>query len=86
MCSTFEFLLISASDAYWGTLSGMSDKRAFGTPSGRKLFEVYDSRLELSEAGLHRLPQEDVCGTGDFGCESFLVSGRYVAFAYELVH
>jgi hypothetical protein len=50
-------------------------KKVLGAPKGRKLFEVFATRMDLHDARIHRPPQAGICGTPKDGCESIVLSG-----------
>jgi len=52
-------------------------ERVFGSIPGVPVGKIYNNRLELSHAGVHRPPQAEACGTGAHGAESIVLSGGY---------
>jgi predicted restriction endonuclease len=55
-----------------------SARSRYGEISGYPEGATFASRAETHDAGVHRPLQAGICGTGDFGAESIVVSGGYV--------
>ena len=51
---------------------------AFGHPQDVAVGDVFESRVALARAGVHRPMQAGICGRADDGCESIVISGGYV--------
>ena len=49
----------------------------FGSIPGVEVGESWPLRLQVSEAGVHRLHVAGIAGTGDIGCESLVLFGGY---------
>lgn len=51
--------------------------RIFGEIAGIPEGTIFESRLELSRAGVHRPTQAGISGTGKEGADSIVLSGGY---------
>ena len=54
----------------------MSEPRV-GHPPGVAVGDVFDGRVALARAGVHRPMQAGICGGAERGCESIVLSGGY---------
>jgi putative restriction endonuclease len=55
----------------------MTKKRIFGHISGYSVGQWFESRINLSIAGVHRPTQAGISGSGDEGADSIVLSGGY---------
>jgi len=56
----------------------LGTSRRFGHVPGVLVGMVFESRSEASRVGAHRPTQAGICGAGDDGAESIVVSGGYI--------
>ena len=52
-------------------------KRIFGELAAHPIGSLWETRLGVSRAGVHRPPMNGICGTASEGCESIVISGGY---------
>ena len=63
--------------SYWGGYSGVRYERTFGAIPGYPEGSYFGTRLELSQARLHRPLVAGISGSGHIGANSVVLAGGY---------